>query len=137
MENLIKPSELAAMLDEPKTAVLDASWFMPGTPRDPEAEFAEAHIPGARRFDFDGAVKDKDSDLPHMLPPPSEFQQATRRLGISADSRIVGETCRVCRQTSQSHQVAGRVLPPPPEGQQDAGGRKARKHTTRRRLGSG
>ncbi|WP_306152109.1 3-mercaptopyruvate sulfurtransferase [Roseovarius sp. MMSF_3281] len=89
MDSLIQPAELSALLNDPETVVLDASWFMPDTPRDPDAEFVEAHIPGARRFDFDGAVKDHGSSLPHMLPPAAEFEAAARALGISGDSRVV------------------------------------------------
>ncbi|MGD1877086.1 MAG: sulfurtransferase [Kiloniellaceae bacterium] len=89
MQNLIDADTLSTLLDDPATVVLDASWYLPADGRDPEAEFAAAHIPLARRFDFDGKVKDQASGLPHMLPRAEEFQDAAQALGILQDSRIV------------------------------------------------
>lgn len=86
---LIDPAELDAILSDPRTVILDASWYMPADQRDPAAEYLEHRIPGARRFDFDGDIKDHGSDLPHMMPQPAEFEAAARQLGISKDSRIV------------------------------------------------
>ncbi len=85
---VVSTAWLAERLDDPKIRVFDASWFMPGSPRDPDKEYAEAHIPGAVRFDID-AVSDHASSLPHMLSAPSEFAVAMRRLGLNADSTAV------------------------------------------------
>jgi thiosulfate/3-mercaptopyruvate sulfurtransferase len=85
---LISTADLAARLGDPKLVVLDASWHMPGVPRDPAKEFAERHIPGAVFFDIDG-IADHSTDLPHMLPSPAEFATAARRLGVEPDSEIV------------------------------------------------
>jgi thiosulfate/3-mercaptopyruvate sulfurtransferase len=79
---------LAERLDDPAVRVFDASWFMPGSTRDPVAEYVQAHIPGAVRFDID-AVSDAASDLPHMLAPPSEFAMAMRRGGVNPESVVV------------------------------------------------
>lgn len=89
MQSLIDANTLSSLLDDPATVVLDASWYLPAEGRDPEAEFAAAHIPAARRFDFDGKVKDQASSLPHMLPSAAVFQEAARALGVSQGSRIV------------------------------------------------
>ena len=89
MQNLIDTNALSSLLDDPATVVLDASWYLPADGRDPEAEFAAAHIPGARRFDFDGKVKDHGSRLPHMMPTAEVFQETARTLGVSQGSRIV------------------------------------------------
>ena len=89
MTPLIDTETLAEMLNDPRTVVLDASWYMPAENRDPEADFETAHIPGARRFDFDGKVKDQTNPLPHMMPPAEEFQSAARELGISRNSRVI------------------------------------------------
>ena len=86
---LIEAAALRDMLDDPRLIVLDASWYMPGTDRDPEADFAAGHIPGAQRFDFDGTVADTSSALPHMMPTADLFQQHARALGIGGDSHIV------------------------------------------------
>lgn len=83
---LITPADLAAKLD--RVTVLDASWHMPDTGRDPEAEFRAAHIPGALRFDVD-AISDKASPLPHTLPSPEFFAQKVGELGIGDDTEVV------------------------------------------------
>lgn len=89
MHPLIEPGELVDHLDDPHTVILDASWHMPASGRQADEEFLEAHVPGARRFDFDGRIKDKSSNLPHMMPSADAFQQAARELGIRQNSRIV------------------------------------------------
>ncbi len=85
---LVSTAWLADRLEDPSIRILDASWFMPGTPRDPNAEYALAHIPGAMRFDID-AVSDHANPLPHMLPEPTDFATAVRRLGVNPDSVVV------------------------------------------------
>ena len=79
---------LAAHLGDPDLVVLDGSWHMPADGRDPKAEYARAHIPGAVFFDIDG-ISDHASDLPHMLPPPQDYATAVRRLGVEQASTIV------------------------------------------------
>jgi thiosulfate/3-mercaptopyruvate sulfurtransferase len=85
---LVCVDELAGGLGEPDLVILDASWHMPAEARDARAEFAAVHMPGARFFDLD-QISDHASSLPHMLPSPSEFARAVRRLGVSNDSRVV------------------------------------------------
>jgi len=69
--------------------IVDASWYMPDEGRNPAAEFALGHIPGAVFFDID-AISDRATDLPHMLPPPGQFSAALRDLGIGdADTVVV------------------------------------------------
>ena len=85
---IVSTAWLADRLDDPKICILDASWFMPGSPRDPDKEYAAAHIPGAVRFDIE-ALSDHANPLPHMLSAPSDFAVAMRRLGLSADSTAV------------------------------------------------
>jgi thiosulfate/3-mercaptopyruvate sulfurtransferase len=85
---LISTAWLADRAGDETVVVLDASWHMPAAGRDAAAEYAEAHIPGAVFFDID-KVSDHASPLPHMLPPPSEFAVAARRLGVSNASTVV------------------------------------------------
>jgi len=68
--------------------IVDATWFMPGTPRDARAEHAERHIPGAVFFDID-EISDHSNPLPHMLPEPADFAVHARRLGVEPGSRVV------------------------------------------------
>ena len=50
---MISTHELATRLGEPGLVIIDASWFMPGSPRDPAKEYAERYIPGAVFFGID------------------------------------------------------------------------------------
>jgi thiosulfate/3-mercaptopyruvate sulfurtransferase len=85
---MISTEWLASHLDAEDLVVIDATWFMPGTPRDAAAEYAERHIPGAERFDID-EVSDHSSPLPHMLPEPADFAVRVRRMGIEPTTRVV------------------------------------------------
>ena len=85
---LVATSWLGERLGREGIVVLDASWFLPPTPRDARAEFAERHIPGARFFDID-AIADHRTALPHMLPTPEEFTAAARGLGVDAGSEVI------------------------------------------------
>jgi len=88
MDPLVSTDWLAERLGRATLAVVDATWFMPGTPRDARAEYAERHIPGAVFFDID-QVCDRGSGLPHMLAAPADFAVAARRLGINRASTVV------------------------------------------------
>jgi thiosulfate/3-mercaptopyruvate sulfurtransferase len=85
---LVETDWLADHLDAPDLVILDASFHLPGSGRDPAADFAEAHIPGAQFFDIE-EISDPDSPLPHMLPPPAKFSSRVRKMGIGDGMRIV------------------------------------------------
>ena len=85
---MISTHELATRLDEPGLVIIDASWFLPGSGRDPAKEYAERHIPGAVFFDID-ATSDPASGLPHMAASPAEFATAARRYGVEPSSLVV------------------------------------------------
>ena len=69
--------------------VFDASWHMPASGRDAVSEWNEAHIPGARYFDFDGRVCDPHASLPHMMPDAELFTREMQALGLNRDSLVV------------------------------------------------
>ena len=75
-------------LGEPHLRILDATWYLPGDPRDPKADFLKARIPGAQFFDID-QVSDHSSPLPHMVPSPEDFAVAVELLGVSDDATVV------------------------------------------------
>jgi thiosulfate/3-mercaptopyruvate sulfurtransferase len=79
---------LAAHLSDADLVIVDASFAMPGTGRDPHAEYLARHIPGAVFFDIETIV-DATSTLPHMLPQPALFAQMMRDLSIGDKARIV------------------------------------------------
>lgn len=85
---LVSTAWLAERLQDPDIVVLDATWFMPGTPRDANAEFLARHIPGAGFFAID-EVCDQTSDFPHMLASAAQFTQAMRALGVNSGSTVV------------------------------------------------
>ncbi|SHG91459.1 3-mercaptopyruvate sulfurtransferase [Cognatishimia maritima] len=85
---LVSTDWLAARLKDPDLRILDATWFLPNEGRDPKAEFAEAHIPGARFFDID-EISDLRSDLPHMVPPIEKFLSRVRAMGVGDGHQIV------------------------------------------------
>ncbi|SHG50397.1 thiosulfate/3-mercaptopyruvate sulfurtransferase [Kaistia soli DSM 19436] len=84
----VSPAWLADRLGEPGLSVVDGSWYLPGDARDPDADYAAGHIPGAVRFDLD-RIADTTSGLPHMLPSPEAFAAAVGALGISERQTIV------------------------------------------------
>ncbi|MGQ0559988.1 MAG: 3-mercaptopyruvate sulfurtransferase [Sphingosinicella sp.] len=88
MDSLVSTEWLQAQLDAPDLAILDGSFFLPGSGRDARAEFFAAHIPGAVFFDIDD-IANPASGLPHMLPPPGVFAEKARGLGLGDGQRIV------------------------------------------------
>ena len=85
---LVDVAWLAAHLGAPDIRIVDATWFMPGDPRDARLLHAEGRIPGAVFFDID-EIADTASPLPHMLPSPEKFASRMRKLGIGDGARIV------------------------------------------------
>lgn len=79
---------LSRHLQDPGVRVLDGSFHLPGSGRDPRAEFRRCRIPGAAFFDID-AVCDPVSPLPHMQPSAESFTAHMARLGIGADHLVV------------------------------------------------
>ncbi|PJN94749.1 3-mercaptopyruvate sulfurtransferase, partial [Amaricoccus sp. HAR-UPW-R2A-40] len=85
---LVSTDWLAAHLGAPDLRILDASWHMPDSGRDPRAEYLAGHIPGARFFDIDD-ISDSQSDLPHMAPPVEKFISRMRAMGVGDGHRVV------------------------------------------------
>ncbi len=88
MDHLVSTQWLADHLGAADLRILDATLFLPGTPRDAHEEFAAAHIPGAAFLDLD-TLADPNDPAPHMLPPDDLMTQRLQALGIDADSRII------------------------------------------------
>ena len=85
---LVSTEWLAANLGAPGLKVVDGSWYLPAMNRDPKAEFAAGHIPGAVYFDID-EIADHSTDLPHTLPSDADFAAKVGALGLSNGDRIV------------------------------------------------
>lgn len=85
---LVSTEWLHERLGAPDIKIIDATWYLPGDERDPKAEYALAHIPGAVFFDID-EIADTTSPLPHMLPRPEKFASRVKKMGLGDGSTIV------------------------------------------------
>lgn len=88
MDMLVSTDWLADNLAAADLVVLDASAHLPGAGRNAEAEFAKAHIPGARFLDL-SSLKDGTSSVPSALPRAGQFEARMRELGVGDGDRIV------------------------------------------------
>ena len=87
-KTLVSTDWLAAHLGDPDLRILDGSWYLPDMGRDGRAEYAAAHIPGARFVDID-EISDARSALPHMAPPPEKFISRMRAMGVGDGHQVV------------------------------------------------
>jgi thiosulfate/3-mercaptopyruvate sulfurtransferase len=87
-EALVSTDWLATHLNSPDVRIVDASWYLPAMKRDPKAEYAAGHIPGAVFFDID-EISDDSSPYPHMLPSSIKFTSRVQKLGLGDGNRIV------------------------------------------------
>jgi thiosulfate/3-mercaptopyruvate sulfurtransferase len=83
MNPLVPFSWLAARLDDPGTAILDATLPPVGVvpPVDTHARYLARHIPGAVFFNIE-ELSDHATPLPHMLPSEEAFSRDMTALGI-------------------------------------------------------
>jgi len=79
---------LAGQASKPDVVVVDGSFYLATQKRDARGEYLAGHIPGGVFFDID-AVADHSTDLPHMLPGPTQFAEAVGAMGISDTDTIV------------------------------------------------
>ena len=85
---LVSTDWLAAHLDDPDLRILDASYYLAAAGRDARADYAAAHIPGARFFDIE-EIADARSALPHMAAPSEKFMSRMRGLGVGDGHQVV------------------------------------------------
>jgi thiosulfate/3-mercaptopyruvate sulfurtransferase len=85
---LVSTDWLAGRLRERDIIAVDGSYFLPTQNRDAHAEYRAGHVPGAVFFDIE-AVSDHSTDLPHMLPGPTQFGEVAGKLGISETDTVV------------------------------------------------
>jgi thiosulfate/3-mercaptopyruvate sulfurtransferase len=88
LPTVVSTDWLATRLSSPDLRVVDGSWYLPGSGRDPAAEYAAGHIPGAVFFDLD-ASSDPDTPLPHMLPSAAAFAARMTTLGLHDSDDLV------------------------------------------------
>ena len=85
---LVSTEWLASRLGTQGLRIIDGSWYLPGSGRDPAAEYAAGHIPGAVFLDLD-AISDLTTPLPHMLPPADIFARQMSALGLKRSDEII------------------------------------------------
>jgi len=73
---LLSPSSLRDAISSGGVSVLDASWFMPNSPRRPLQEFRAKRIAGARFLDLDEVASPHELGLKHMMPSERLFADA-------------------------------------------------------------
>jgi thiosulfate/3-mercaptopyruvate sulfurtransferase len=88
MDLLVSTQWLADEMGASDLRIVDATAFLPDSGRDPGAEYEAAHIPGALFLNLD-ELRDTNSALPGMLPPPEKFASRMQALGLGDGSRIV------------------------------------------------
>jgi thiosulfate/3-mercaptopyruvate sulfurtransferase len=88
MESLVSTEWLSKELGSPDLRIIDATYFLAGSGRDPRAEYEAAHVPDAVFLDL-AELADKDNPLPNMLPPAHKFASRMQSLGIGDGLRIV------------------------------------------------
>jgi thiosulfate/3-mercaptopyruvate sulfurtransferase len=86
--SLVSSDWLAARLGTPGLVVLDASHHLPAANREAPAEFAAAHIPGARFLGL-ASLFDAGSPVPYAMPTPAQLAERLGSLGIAPDDAIV------------------------------------------------
>jgi thiosulfate/3-mercaptopyruvate sulfurtransferase len=88
MDSLVSTEWLAKELGASDLRIVDASWQLPDSGRDPSAEYEAAHIPGAVFMDLRDLV-DGNASAPNALPQPEKFASRMQSLGLGDGSRIV------------------------------------------------
>jgi thiosulfate/3-mercaptopyruvate sulfurtransferase len=85
---LVSTEWLAAHLEAPGLAVLDASHHLPAAGRDAAAEFAAAHIPGARFLGL-ASLFDTGSPVPYAVPTPDQLAARLGLIGARPEDAII------------------------------------------------
>ncbi len=88
MDSLVSTEWLAGEMGAADLRIVDASYFALDPSRDPRADHAAGHIPGAIFMDL-GQLADPDDPLPSMLPPAAMFAERMAALGLNDADRIV------------------------------------------------
>ena len=87
METLVSTEWLAARTPD-DVVVLDASKHLPDAGRDAAADYAEAHIPGARFMDMPN-LHDASASVVNTMPSAAQTAEHMAALGIGPDDAIV------------------------------------------------
>ncbi|MBX6752860.1 MAG: sulfurtransferase [Thermorudis peleae] len=84
---LVSTDWLAHHLDDPAIRILDCRYYFDG--RDPRAEYARGHIPGAIFFDWYQALNDLSNPIEFTMAPPQQVADALSAHGVGDEHLIV------------------------------------------------
>jgi thiosulfate/3-mercaptopyruvate sulfurtransferase len=85
---IIAPSELSALIGEPRVAVVDVRWYL-SAPEQGRSEYVAGHIPTAVFCDLERDLTAEQGPGRHPLPRPEAFTATLRRLGLDSEDFIV------------------------------------------------
>jgi len=88
MDSLVTTEWLAGEMGASDLRIVDCTKHLPGTGRDPQAEYEAGHIPGAVFMDLSDLV-DSTNPVENMLPSAEKFASRMQSLGLGDGSRIV------------------------------------------------
>jgi thiosulfate/3-mercaptopyruvate sulfurtransferase len=88
MDSLVSTEWLANEMGASDLRIVDCTKHLPGTGRDPQAEYEAGHIPGAVFMDL-ADLTDTANPVENMLPPAAKFASRMQSLGLGDGSRIV------------------------------------------------
>ncbi|MFN3989856.1 MAG: sulfurtransferase [Erythrobacter sp.] len=88
LPSLVSTDWLADHAGDANLVVLDASHHLPAAARNARAEYAAAHIPGARFLDLASLV-DTASSVPAALPRPDQLAARLASLGVPPGAAII------------------------------------------------
>lgn len=88
ISGVVSTQWLEDKLGDETLRIVDATWYMPGSPKTGRDDYLEGHIPGAVFWDLD-AIADTAAPLPVTLPSVEDFAAHMTRLGISNDTPVV------------------------------------------------
>ncbi len=83
---IIEASEAISLTG--KAIFFDASFHLPQSERNAEAEFISQRIKGAQRFDI-SAIALPDAKFPHTMPSAPIFQRQMQAMGVNQDSIVI------------------------------------------------
>lgn len=91
---LVETAWLQDHLADPDLRILDCTVYLRPVeggvrPESGRAQWEQAHIPGAGFADLLGDLSDRNTHLPIMMPPATQFAEAVASYGVSDDSRVV------------------------------------------------
>ena len=91
---LVSTEWLAAHLDAPDVRIVDGSFYLPAQKRDPKAEFANQHIPGAVFFDIDEIADTDEPAAAHAAARRRNSPRACASSGWATATRSSSTTPR-------------------------------------------